>query len=78
MKMNIPKPLKPVSNTLLGFWIFLAAFPFFWMFLISFRSPVDAFSFPPKLFAPFTLEHFYTVWIVTDSGDRRSIPPSSL
>ncbi len=64
MTSMIPKQLKPVTNSFLGLWVFLAAFPFFWMFLISFRAPVDAFSFPPKLFAPITFEHFYTVWIV--------------
>lgn len=64
MTSLIPKQIKPVTNSFLGLWIFLAAFPFIWMFLISFRAPVDAFSFPPKLFAPITFEHFYTVWVV--------------
>lgn len=64
MDSMIPKQLKPVTNSFLGLWILLAAFPFIWMFLISFRAPVDAFSFPPKLFAPVTFEHFYTVWVV--------------
>jgi len=64
MTSMIPKQLKPVTNSFLGLWILLAAFPFIWMFLISFRAPVDAFSFPPKLFAPITFEHFYTVWVL--------------
>lgn len=59
-----PVWLKGISNSLLTFWIFLAAFPFLWMFLIAFRAPVDAFSSPPRLFAEFTLVHFYKVWIV--------------
>lgn len=45
-------------------WITLATFPFLWMFLISFRKPVDAFSTPPKIFAKFTLEHFHKIWVV--------------
>jgi len=49
---------------LLTVWAPLAAFPFLWMFLMSMRTPVDAFAFPPKLFADITFEHFYTVWIV--------------
>ncbi len=64
MTSMIPKQIKPVTNSFLGLWVFLASFPFIWMFLISFRAPVDAFSFPPKLFAPITFEHFYTVWVV--------------
>jgi ABC-type glycerol-3-phosphate transport system permease component len=34
------------------------------MTLISFRAPVDAFSVPPKLFAPVTFDHYYQLWIV--------------
>lgn len=44
-------------------WVVLAAFPFVWMGLISFRLPVDAFSVPPRLLAPFTLDNFREVWI---------------
>ncbi len=62
--MQVPKPFKTFSFGFMLFWAFLAAFPFFWMFLISFRAPIDAFSLPPKLFAPFTFDHFYTVWVI--------------
>lgn len=62
--MTLPKGFKYALYTFLGIWLIIAVFPFFWMFLISFRDPIDAFSLPPKLFAPFTLEHFYTVWVV--------------
>ena len=55
---------KSITNFMLVLWVFIAAFPFFWMFLISFRKPVDAFSSPPKLWAAPTLEHFYQVWIL--------------
>jgi ABC-type glycerol-3-phosphate transport system permease component len=58
-----PLPLRITSRGLLALWVFLAAFPFFWMFLISLRAPVDAFTFPPKLLAPVTFEHFYSVWV---------------
>lgn len=64
MDHAIPKSFKTVSAGFIAVWVFMAAFPFFWMILISFRAPIDAFSVPPKLFAPFTLDHFYTVWIV--------------
>jgi ABC-type glycerol-3-phosphate transport system permease component len=56
--------LRGLNAGFLLVWVMLAAFPFAWMFLISFRAPVDAFSQPPELFAPFTLEHFYRVWVV--------------
>ena len=62
--MQIPKTFKTFSVGFMAIWVFMAAFPFIWMFLISFRAPIDAFSLPPKLFAPFTLDHFYAVWIV--------------
>lgn len=61
---NLPKGLKYAVIIFMTFWVIMAIFPFFWMFLISFRAPVDAFSFPPKLFAPMTLDHFKMVWIV--------------
>ncbi|MFY8105513.1 MAG: carbohydrate ABC transporter permease [Elstera sp.] len=48
----------------LGLWVILAAFPFLWMALISVRVPVDAFSVPPQLFAPFTLENYHELWVV--------------
>jgi ABC-type glycerol-3-phosphate transport system permease component len=58
-----PLSLKITSRGLLALWVFLAAFPFFWMFLISLRAPVDAFTFPLKLVGPVTFEHFYSVWV---------------
>jgi ABC-type glycerol-3-phosphate transport system permease component len=64
--MTMPKGLKYALYIFMGVWVILAIFPFFWMFLISFRSPVDAFSLPPQLFSPMTLDHFYTVWIVDE------------
>lgn len=60
---RLPLWLKTVNATGLGVWLFIAMFPFLWMFLIAFRLPVDAFSVPPKLIAPFTLRNFYGVWI---------------
>jgi len=47
----------------LGTWLVLAVFPFLWMILISFRTPVDAFSVPPKLVAPVTFENFRAIWL---------------
>lgn len=51
------------SGAALWVWFFVALLPFFWMFLISLRKPVDAFSNPPKLFAPVTFENFVHVWV---------------
>lgn len=53
-------------GTILFAWLFLAVFPFLWMFIISFRLPVDAFSNPLQLMVPFTLEHYYDTWIEDD------------
>ena len=58
---------SPIANTIFGSllfaWLFLAVFPFLWMFIISFRLPVDAFSEPLKLFTTFTFEHYYKTWV---------------
>jgi len=59
-----PAWLTVLTATGLGLWLVVAIFPFLWMILISFRSPVDAFSVPPELFAPFTLENFRRIWLV--------------
>jgi ABC-type glycerol-3-phosphate transport system permease component len=56
--------LATIAGLLL--WVAIAAFPFVWMTTISFRAPVDAFSVPPKLVAPFTFEHYWKLWV----GDR--------
>ena len=61
---RLPLWLKGLSAAGVTVWIFVALFPFFWMFLISFRLPVDAFSVPPKLVSPMTLRNFYGVWVV--------------
>lgn len=57
----------PITNgifgTILFAWLFMAIFPFLWMFIISFRLPVDAFSNPLQLMVPFTWEHYYKTWV---------------
>ena len=50
----------------LSIWTFAAVFPFFWMTLMSVRVPVDAFSVPPRLFAPVTFDNFYQLWVVEE------------
>jgi ABC-type glycerol-3-phosphate transport system permease component len=72
MNNRLPFWLQSLTVVGLGFWLFVALFPFLWMFLISFRAPVDAFSVPPKLFSPMTLDNFYGVW-VTDGFWRYAI-----
>lgn len=62
--MELPKSFKAICIVFLAIWVFMASFPFIWMFMISLREPIDAFSLPPKLFASVTFEHFYTVWVV--------------
>ena len=59
---RLPLWLKGINVAGVGMWLFIAMFPFLWMILISFRVPVDAFSVPPKILAPFTLRNFYGVW----------------
>jgi ABC-type glycerol-3-phosphate transport system permease component len=63
---RMPFWLMALTGIGLTVWVLAAAFPFFWMTLISFRLPVDAFSVPPKLIAPFTAEHYWQLWV----GDR--------
>jgi ABC-type glycerol-3-phosphate transport system permease component len=62
MSRRKPLWLSGLSATGLALWVFIAAFPFVWMFLISLRTPLDAFAVPPKLFAPVTFDNFYRVW----------------
>lgn len=70
-----PAWLRIVNGAGLGFWLFLAVFPFLWLTLISFRVPLDAFSVPPKLFAPVTFRNFYGLW-VTDGFWRYAVNTS--
>ena len=63
MRGRRPLWLKAATGTGLWVWVFVAVFPFFWMFLLSFRTPVDAFASPPEFFAPVTLENFRHIWV---------------
>lgn len=56
-------PTRLVSGLGLWLWIVIAILPFFWMFVMSLRRPVDAFSTPPKLVAPITFDNFIHVWV---------------
>jgi multiple sugar transport system permease protein len=42
-----PLGLRLASGGFLGLWMLLAAFPIFWIAVMSFKSPVDAFSASP-------------------------------
>ncbi|MFO1176318.1 MAG: carbohydrate ABC transporter permease [Paracoccaceae bacterium] len=53
-----------IITSALAIWVFVALFPLLWMTLMSLRVPVDAFSVPPKLFAPVTFDNFYQLWVV--------------
>lgn len=54
--MRQPLGLKLGSAAFLGFWCLLAAFPIFWITVMSFKSPVDAFAANPLdvIFGPVT------------------------
>ena len=51
-----PLSLRVASTAFLVFWCLLAAFPIFWIAVMSFKSPVDAFSANPLevIFGPVT------------------------
>src|SRR6056297_3742932 len=54
--MRQPVPLRIASNAFLAFWCVIAAFPIFWITVMSFKSPVDAFDANPLnvIFGPAT------------------------
>ena len=54
--MRQPLGLKLGSAAFLAFWCLLAAFPIFWIAVMSFKSPVDAFAANPLdvIFGPVT------------------------
>ena len=51
-----PFSLRFASASFLAFWCLIAAFPIFWIAVMSFKSPVDAFSANPLdvIFGPTT------------------------
>ncbi len=53
-----PLSLQIASNGFLVFWCLIAAFPLFWIAVMSFKLPLDAFSENPArvIFGPATLE----------------------
>ena len=61
-------PVRLFSGIGLWTWFVIALLPFFWMFVISLRRPVDAFSTPPKLLAPVTFENFRYIWMEDGFG----------
>ena len=52
-----PRSLKIASASFLAFWCLLAAFPIFWITVLSFKEPIDSFSANPfhVMFGPVTL-----------------------
>ena len=52
-----PTALKITSAAFLTFWCILAAFPIFWIAVLSFKEPIDSFSSNPfhVIFGPVTL-----------------------
>jgi multiple sugar transport system permease protein len=45
--MPTPFRLKAATAAVLTIWVLLAAFPLFWILVMSFKLPVDAFSSDP-------------------------------
>jgi trehalose/maltose transport system permease protein len=60
-----PRWLNVLTWSFLAVWLFVAAFPLLWIALMSFKAPVDALASDPLrvIFSPFTLEHYYAVWV---------------
>ena len=46
--------------------IFIFVFPIIWLFLMSIKNPVDAFSIPPKLIFKPTFQYYYELWFKRD------------
>ena len=63
MRDRLPGWLRATNAAGLSVWLFVAVFPFLWLALISLRTPIDAFSIPPKLFAPVTFENYTRIWV---------------
>jgi len=58
MAMRLPIGLRIGSSAFLAAWCFIAAFPIFWIAVMSFKEPVDSFASNPLhvVFGPSTLE----------------------
>ena len=54
--MRQPLSLRLTANGFLAFWCLLAAFPLFWIAVMSFKVPVDSFAANPLavIFGPET------------------------
>ena len=51
MKLKTKNKTKSVvHHIILAFVAFCFAFPLFWMFMTSFKTPLEYYSMPPKLF----------------------------
>lgn len=49
--LTLSLPAKSLSYLLLGFWTFVALFPLYWIFVTSFKQPIEVFAGPK--FVPF-------------------------
>ncbi|QQO10170.1 carbohydrate ABC transporter permease [Breznakiella homolactica] len=43
-------------------FVFIYLFPLIWTILLSFKTQVDALSYPPKFFSKLTAQNYYEVW----------------
>ena len=58
-----PDYLGTVVYAGLVVWLIVASLPILWTIVISFRQYVDAFSYPVKWVAPFTLDNYTHLWV---------------
>lgn len=58
------KKLKTIAIYLILFiFILILLFPVIWTFIISIKTPADAFSMPPKIIFKPTFRYYYELWI---------------
>jgi ABC-type glycerol-3-phosphate transport system permease component len=61
--MKPSRSLNTLAYVVLVVWVVLASLPVVWTAIISVRQYVDAFSIPIKWVAPFTFEHYTSLWV---------------
>jgi len=63
MKKNI---INIIIYVVLLIIIIIYIFPILWTFLVSIKTPADAFSLPPKFIFKPTFQYYYDLWIKLD------------
>ena len=55
-----------IATVLLVLFTIIYMFPLVWTVMFSFKTKVDALSYPPKIFSAFTLDNYIEVWANSD------------